>query len=99
MSKRLTKPKFAEVFADHLNTSTSKAKSYIDDILSELEVALFQNQNIQIRRFGSFYLRCRASRKIVMPSGKISLTKPKIVPRFRPSKELVKRIDEQKTSN
>lgn len=88
-SPTLTKSQFIEKFAEKLDEPIIKSKRYIDDILHLISELLRQNERVEFRGFGSFYLRKRAPRKVVTPLGSKLATAEKIVPRFRPSKELL----------
>ena len=69
----------------------------VKTILSEMIARLVLDQRIEIRGFGSFHLHHRPARTARNPrSGKRVKVLAKLVPHFRPGKDLRQRVDMQR---
>ncbi len=99
MKKSLTKPQFAEKFADRIHTTTAEAKRYLDDILDIMQNALMKGERIEIRGFGSLFTRNRKPRKVVTPNSGTTFTEEKVIPRFRASQELINKLNGESNEN
>lgn len=69
-------------------------------ILDLMSDALFKNQRVEIRGFGSFSLHYRPPRNAHNPkTGEKVRTKAKYSPYFKPGKELRERVDASRTQH
>ena len=65
-------------------------------ILDEMVRAMTNGERVEIRGFGSFNLNYRPQRKGRNPkTGETLMVPAKFVPRFKPGKELRKRVDDR----
>ncbi|HEY0121391.1 MAG TPA: HU family DNA-binding protein [Rhizobium sp.] len=72
------------------------AGEIVETILAEITEALAQGGRAELRRFGTFSIRARASRSGRNPqNGAVVLVEEKWVPFFRTGKDLQSRLNEQ----
>jgi integration host factor subunit beta len=78
----------------HRQLMVRDAEMVVRMILDEMSETLAKSGRIEIRGFGSFGLNVRPARTGRNPkSGEQVLVPPKVVPHFKPGKELRERVD------
>jgi integration host factor subunit beta len=78
----------------HRQLMVRDAEMVVRMILDEMSETLAKGGRIEIRGFGSFGLNVRPARTGRNPkSGEQVLVPPKVVPHFKPGKELRERVD------
>jgi nucleoid DNA-binding protein len=87
--KVMTKADLVEEIAAKTGVSKNHTALIVDDLLSAISKALSDGHHLEIRGFGTFKVRERRARRARNPrSGEEVLVPAKLVPVFKPSKEL-----------
>ena len=85
----MTKADLVEKIAAHTGVSKNHTAVIIDGMLDAVCRALSEGQHLEIRGFGTFKVRERRARRARNPrSGMEVMVPAKLVPVFKPSKEL-----------
>jgi nucleoid DNA-binding protein len=85
----MTKADLVEEIAAKTGVSKNHTALIVDDLLSAISKALSDGHHLEIRGFGTFKVRERRARRARNPrSGEEVLVPAKLVPVFKPSKEL-----------
>jgi integration host factor subunit beta len=93
--KDMTKSELILRLADrHRQLMLRDAEMVVRMVLEEMSETLAKGGRIEIRGFGSFGLNVRPARVGRNPkSGETVMVPPKVVPHFKPGKELRERVD------
>ena len=95
----MTKADLVEEIATKTGVSKNHTALIVDDLLSTISKALSDGHHLEIRGFGTFKVRERRARRARNPrSGEEVLVPAKLVPVFKPSKELKALIAETVSS-
>jgi integration host factor subunit beta len=91
----MTKSKLVEIIANHQDQITRReAEVVVSTIFSAIGDALSRGERVELRGFGSFYTKRRNARIGRNPKTGDTVQVPaKIVPQFKPGKELRERVD------
>jgi integration host factor subunit beta len=85
----MTKADLVEEISAKTNVSKNHTAIIVDDLLEAISKALSEGHHLEIRGFGTFKVRERRARRARNPrSGEEVLVPAKLVPVFKPSKEL-----------
>ncbi len=85
----MTKADLVEEISAKTGVSKNHTALIVDDLLEAISKALSDGQHLEIRGFGTFKVRERRARRARNPrSGDEVLVPAKLVPVFKPSKEL-----------
>src|SRR5512138_2568146 len=85
----MTKADLVEEISTKTGVSKNHTALIVDDLLEAISKALSDGQHLEIRGFGTFKVRERRARRARNPrSGEEVLVPAKLVPVFKPSKEL-----------
>lgn len=83
------------ILADEMNISQKKSAEIVDFIFDKMRNAIVNGERIEIRGFGSFYVKSYQPRKGRNPkTGEIIDVLPKRLPFFKVGKELKKKLIE-----
>lgn len=81
--------------AEEMNISQKKSSEIVDFIFDKMRYAILNGERIEVRGFGSFYVKSYKSRKGRNPkTGEIINVPPKKLPFFKVGKELKKKLIE-----
>jgi nucleoid DNA-binding protein len=85
----MTKADLVEEIAAQTGISRNQTAVIVDQLLDAMSRALSEGKHLEIRGFGTFKVRERRARRARNPrSGSEVLVPAKLVPVFKPSKEL-----------
>jgi integration host factor subunit beta len=85
----MTKADLVEEIAERTGVSRNHTAVVVDQLLDAVSRALSEGKHLEIRGFGTFKVRERRARRARNPrSGAEVLVPAKLVPVFKPSKEL-----------
>ncbi len=93
----MTKSELVEVIAEkHGSITRREAEVVVNTIFAAIGDALADGDRVELRGFGSFTIKQRNARIGRNPKTGASVQVPaKIVPHFKPGKELRERVDQQ----
>ncbi|MDX8407763.1 MAG: integration host factor subunit beta [Mariprofundaceae bacterium] len=93
----MTKSELVEVIAEKQGSITRReAEVVVNTIFAAIGDALADGDRVELRGFGSFTIKQRNARVGRNPKTGASVQVPaKIVPHFKPGKELRERVDQQ----
>jgi integration host factor subunit beta len=94
----MTKAELVDKLADKVrDINKREANIIINAFFDSIKDALASNENVEIRGFGSFKLRSRKGRDGRNPKTGTPVSVPaKVVPFFKPGKELKEMVDGEK---
>jgi integration host factor subunit beta len=97
--RTLTKSQLVDALArDHGLLEHRDVREAVDAILDACASALAEGRRTEIRGFGAFVLHRRSSRRGRNPKTGAPIQVPaKVVPRFKPGKMLVQRVQQRDT--
>lgn len=82
------------ILKTHPDLSLYKAEKIINIFFEQISQSLIKNETSELRQFGSFYTRIKTPRKARNPStNEVINVEEKILPCFRPSKNLIKLLN------
>ena len=92
----MTKADLVEEIAAQTGISRNQTAVIVDQLLDAMSRALSEGRHLEIRGFGTFKVRERRARRARNPrSGSEVMVPAKLVPVFKPSKELKAAVLEQ----
>ena len=95
---RLTRAELVEQVAEAADLTKKDADVVLETVLGNIVEALRRGEKVELRGFGSFRLRHRDARRGRNPnSGARVDVPPKLVPYFRPGKDLKALINQEQT--
>ncbi len=97
----MTKADLVEQVADAIGPGITKKDCalVVDGLLNAIKLAMAKHDNIEIRGFGTFKVRERKSRVARNPrTGERVEVPARMVPVFKPSKDLRERVEEGDTT-
>ena len=95
----MTKADLVEQIAEATGLTKKDTAVVVDGFLEAVKQALSREQNIEIRGFGSFKVKSRKARKARNPrTGEAVHVPSRMVPTFKPSKELKELVMDGGTS-
>jgi len=94
----MTKADLVEEIASQTGVSKNHTAVIVDGLLDAISRALSEGKHLEIRGFGTFKVRERRARRARNPrSGSEVMVPAKLVPVFKPSKELKSAISDAPT--
>lgn len=82
------------ILKKHPDLSLYEAEKIINIFFEQIAQSLIKNKTSELRQFGTFYTRTKTSRKARNPrTNEIINVEEKLLPCFRPSKNLIKLLD------
>ncbi|HET9332888.1 MAG TPA: HU family DNA-binding protein [Gemmatimonadota bacterium] len=94
--ERMTKADLVEQIAEATGLTKKDTAVVVDGFLEAVKQALARETNIEIRGFGSFKVKRRKARKARNPrTGDAVYVPGRLVPTFKPSKELKELVMEE----
>jgi integration host factor subunit beta len=80
--------------AQSADLSQRQAQKIVDAIFEEISSAIARGDRVELRRFGAFTPKVRASRVGRNPKTRTDVPVPKkVVPRFKPAREMHERLN------
>lgn len=91
----MTKSELVEIIANnHGEITRREAEVVVNEVLDAISSALAEGDRVELRGFGSFTTKSRKARTGRNPkTGESVDVPPKLVPHFKPGKELRDRVD------
>jgi len=91
----MTKSELVEIVAEaHGQITRREAEVVVNEVITAISTALSEGDRVELRGFGSFTVKKRAPRVGRNPKTGESVHVPaKVVPHFKPGKELRERVD------
>jgi integration host factor subunit beta len=91
----MKKSDIVTILAEEMNISQKKSAEIVDFIFEKMKKAILDGDRIEVRGFGSFYVKSYQSRKGRNPkTGEIIDVPPKRLPFFKVGKDLKKKLIE-----
>ena len=89
----MNKGEFVDRLADDAKLTKKEARRLLDSVLGLIEKTLMSGDEVKLVGFGKFAVRARKASSRINPQTKRPIQVPaKVVPLFRPGKELKRRI-------
>ena len=89
----MNKGEFIDRLADDATLTKKEARRLLDSVLGLIEASLVRGEEVKLVGFGKFAVRARKASSRINPQTKRPIRVPaKVVPLFRPGKELKRRI-------
>jgi len=98
----MNKGDFIDRLADRTNLTKKEARTYLDCVLDLVQETLLKGEDVKLVGFGKFAVRARkASSRINPQTRKPIEVAAKVVPLFKPGKELKRQVEKtlKATSN
>jgi len=92
----MNKGEFIDRLSDRTNLTKKEARKLVDSVLNLIQETLLQGEEVKLVGFGKFAVRARKASSRINPQTKrpIQVTS-KVVPLFRPGKELKREIEKK----
>lgn len=95
----MKKSELEKELASKFNLQSQETESIIDTVIEHMTKVLKDGGRIEIRGFGSFFTKGYKTYKGRNPrTGDTVIVPPKKLPHFRPSKELLKKLNEDENT-
>jgi len=89
----MTKTEFVSKITSTTSIEKRVVNLIIDEFMKSIQGSLVQNENVNLRKFGSFIVKHRVAKKAQNIIKKITINVPACnVPAFKPAKEFEDRI-------
>ena len=90
----MNKGEFIDRLADSTNLTKKEARKLLDSVLSLIQSTLIQGEEVKLVGFGKFAVRARKASSRINPQTKRPIqVASKVVPLFKPGKELKRQIE------
>ena len=90
----MNKGDFIDRLADRTNLTKKEARTYLDSVLDLVQETLLKGEDVKLVGFGKFAVRARkASSRINPQTRKPIEVEAKVVPLFKPGKELKRQVE------
>jgi DNA-binding protein HU-beta len=90
----MNKGEFIDRLADRTDLTKKEARSLLDDVLDLIQDTLLQGEDVKLVGFGKFAVRARKASSRINPQTKRPIqVEAKVVPLFRPGKELKRQVE------
>ena len=95
---RLTRAELVDQVAEAADLTKKHADVVLETVLSNIVEALRRGEKVELRGFGTFRLRHRDARRGRNPKtgGRVDVP-PKLIPYFKPGKQLKAQINQEQT--
>jgi DNA-binding protein HU-beta len=92
----MNKGEFIDRLADKTGTTKKEARHLLDSVLDLVQDTLLQGDEVKLVGFGKFAVRARKASSRINPQTKRPIeVEAKVVPLFRPGKELKRQIEKK----
>jgi len=92
----MNKGEFIDRLADRTSTTKMEARQLLDSVLELVQETLLQGDEVKLVGFGKFAVRGRKASSRINPQTKRPIeVEAKVVPLFRPGKELKRQIEKK----
>ena len=90
----MNKGEFIDRLADKSNLTKKEARKLLDSVLDLIQETLLEGEEVKLVGFGKFAVRARKASSRINPQTKRPIeVAAKVVPLFRPGKELKRQIE------
>ncbi|MDD4903313.1 MAG: HU family DNA-binding protein [Candidatus Bipolaricaulis sp.] len=90
----MNKGEFIDRLADRSNLTKKEARKLLDGVLDLIQSTLLEGEEVKLVGFGKFAVRARKASSRINPQTKRPIqVEAKVVPLFKPGKELKRRIE------
>ncbi|MCX6093988.1 MAG: HU family DNA-binding protein [Candidatus Bipolaricaulota bacterium] len=90
----MNKGEFIDRLADKSNLTKKEARKLLDGVLDLIQSTLLEGEEVKLVGFGKFAVRARKASSRINPQTKRPIqVEAKVVPLFKPGKELKRRIE------
>lgn len=90
----MNKGEFIDRLADRTDLTKKEARSLLDAVLDLIQDTLLQGEDVKLVGFGKFAVRARKASSRINPQTKRPIeVESKVVPLFRPGKELKRQVE------
>jgi len=90
----MNKGEFIDRLADRTDLTKKEARSLLDAVLDLVQDTLLQGEDVKLVGFGKFAVRARKASSRINPQTKRPIqVEAKVVPLFRPGKELKRQVE------
>jgi DNA-binding protein HU-beta len=90
----MNKGEFIDRLADRTGQTKKEARSLLDAVLDLVQDTLLQGEDVKLVGFGKFAVRARNASSRINPQTKRPIqVESKVVPLFRPGKELKRQVE------
>ena len=92
----MNKGEFIDRLSDRTNLTKKEARKLLDSVLDLIQETLLQSEEVKLVGFGKFAVRARKASSRINPQTKRPIqVAAKVVPLFRPGKELKRQIEKK----
>lgn len=92
----MNKGEFIDRLADRTHMTKKEARGIVDSVLGLIQDTLLQGEEVKLVGFGKFAVRARKSSSRINPQTKRPIeVEAKVVPLFRPGKELKRQVEKK----
>lgn len=92
----MNKGEFIDRLSDRTDLTKKEARKYLDSVLDLVQETLLQGEEVKLVGFGKFAVRARKASSRINPQTKRPIqVAAKVVPLFRPGKELKRQIEKK----
>ncbi|MEA1871389.1 MAG: HU family DNA-binding protein [Candidatus Bipolaricaulota bacterium] len=90
----MNKGEFIDRLSDSTNLTKKEARKLLDSVLNLVQDTLLQGEAVKLVGFGKFAVRARKASNRINPQTKKMIQVPaKVVPLFKPGKELKRQVE------
>ncbi len=90
----MNKGEFIDRLSDSTNLTKKEARKLLDSVLNLVQDTLLQGEEVKLVGFGKFAVRARKASSRINPQTKKTIQVPaKVVPLFKPGKELKRQVE------
>jgi DNA-binding protein HU-beta len=92
----MNKGEFIDRLSDRTNLTKKETRKLLDSVLDLIQETLLQGEEVKLVGFGKFAVRARKASSRINPQTKRPIqVAAKVVPLFRPGKELKRQIEKK----
>jgi len=92
----MNKGEFIDRLADKTSVTKKEARELLDSVLDLIQDTLLQGDEVKLVGFGKFAVRARKASSRINPQTKLPIqVEAKVVPLFRPGKELKRQVEKK----
>lgn len=92
----MNKGEFIDRLADKTSQTKKEARQLLDSVLDLIQETLLQGNDVKLVGFGKFAVRARQASSRINPQTKLPIeVAAKVVPIFRPGKELKRQVEKK----
>jgi len=92
----MNKGEFIDRLSDRTDLTKKEARKHLDSVLDLIQETLLQGEEVKLVGFGKFAVRARKASSRINPQTKRPIqVASKVVPLFRPGKELKRQVEKK----